>query len=144
MRYTFTDGYLIAAPSRVLIDRAIEQRANAYTLARSSAFTSLLPADGHVNMSAFGWEHLGPTVGTVASRLAGTLAPEDQRALESLTAESRPHLVTVYADDDRIQFSTHGETGFGSLLDSILTAHPMGKLGTILDHAQKAGVTTTQ
>ena len=26
MRYTFVDGYLIAAPSRVLIDQAIEQR----------------------------------------------------------------------------------------------------------------------
>jgi hypothetical protein len=37
MRYTITDGYLIAAPSRVLIDPAIEQRGNGYTLTRSSA-----------------------------------------------------------------------------------------------------------
>ena len=41
MRYTFVDGYLIAAPSRAL-DRpqAIEQRGNGYTLTRSAAFTA--------------------------------------------------------------------------------------------------------
>jgi hypothetical protein len=142
MRYTFVDGYLIAAPSRVLIDRAIEQRGNNYTLTRSSAFTALLPADGHVNMSAFGWEHLGPTLGPLASRLSGALPANELKALQSVTTESRPHLVTAYAEDELIVISSHGEAGLGSLLDSIITAHPLGTLGSILEHARKAGETT--
>jgi hypothetical protein len=142
MRYTFADGYLIAAPSRVLIDRAIEQRANNYTLTRSSAFTALLPTDGHVNMSAFAWEHLGPSLGPLTARLAGVLPSEEMKALESATSETRPHLVTAYAEDELIVFSSRGETGLGSLLDSIITAHPLGTLGSILEHAQKVGEPT--
>jgi hypothetical protein len=142
MRYTFADGYLIAAPSRVLIDRAIEQRGNNYTLTRSSAFTALLPTDGNVNMSAFVWEHLGPSLGPLASRLSGVLPAEEQKALASVTAETRPHLVTAYAEDQLIVISSHGEAGVGALLDSIITAHPMVMLGSILDHAQKVGEPT--
>jgi hypothetical protein len=138
MRYTVTGGYLIAAPSRVLIDLAIEQRGNAYTLTRSNAFAELLPADGHVNVSAFVWEHLGPTVGPLASKIAGTLASGEMKALEAMSAESRPHLVTAYAEDDLIIISSRGEAGLGSLLGPIMSAHPLGTLGHILDHAQRA------
>jgi hypothetical protein len=90
MRYTIVDGYLIAAPSRALIDLAIEQRGNGYMLTRSAAFTSLLPADGHVNVSAFGWEHMGPTVGPLASRLGSALQSDEVKQLEAMAGESRP------------------------------------------------------
>ena len=144
MRYTFVDGYLIAAPSRSLIDRAIEQRGNAYTLTRSGAFTALLPADGHVNVSAFVWEHLGPTVGPLASRLAGTVASEEVKALSAMTAESGPRLVTAYAEDDRIIVSSRGDAGLGSLLGSMMSGTGLGTLGHVLDHARHAGGPTRQ
>jgi hypothetical protein len=139
MRYTFVDGYLIAAPSRALIDLAIEQRGNAYTLTRSAAFTALLPADGEVNVSAFVWEHLGPTVGPLASKLSGTVASDEIKALSAMSAETGPRLVTAYAEDDRIIISSRGDAGLGSLLGSMMSGTGLGTLGHVLDHARHAG-----
>src|SRR6185436_18198685 len=87
VRYTFSDGYLIAASNRALIDIAIQTKANGYTLTRSSAFTALLPADGHVNLSAFAWEHMGPTIGPLALIVSGALDAEELKALQTMTAE---------------------------------------------------------
>jgi ferric-dicitrate binding protein FerR (iron transport regulator) len=139
MRYTIVDGYLIAAPSRVLIDRAIEQRGNGYTLTRSSAFAALLPADGHVNLSAFVWQHLGPTLGPLASKISGALASDEMKALEAMAGESRPRLVTVYAEDNLIVVNSRGDAGLGSMLGSIMSAHGLGVLGHALDRAREAG-----
>jgi hypothetical protein len=139
MRYTIVDGYLIAAPSRVLIDRAIEQRGNGYTLARSSAFAALLPTDGHVNLSGFVWQHLGPTVGPLAAKISGTLATDEMKALDAMAGESRPRLVTAYAEDDLIVVNSRGDAGLGSMLGVILSAQGLGALGHALDHAREAG-----
>jgi hypothetical protein len=144
MRYTFVDGYLIAAPSRALIDLAIEQRGNAYTLTRSGAFTALLPADGHVNVSAFVWEHLGPTVGSIASKLTSTLAADELKALGAMSEDNQPRLVTVYAEDDRIVISSRGDAGLGSLLGSMMSGAGLGTMGHVLDHARHAGGPTQQ
>jgi hypothetical protein len=144
MRYTFVDGYLIAAPSRALIDLAIEQRGNAYTLTRSSAFTALLPPDGHVNLSAFVWQHLGPTVGPLASKLSGAVASDKLKQLEAMSAESAPRLVTAYAEDVRIVVISHDDAGLGSLLGSIMSADPLQTLGKVVGHARQAGETTKQ
>jgi hypothetical protein len=144
MRYTFADGYLIAAPSQVLIDRAIEQRANGYTLARSTEFAALLPTDGQVNLSAFVWQHLGPTIGPLASKLSGAIAGEQLNALGQLSSDSKPRLVTAYAEDDRIVISARGEAGLGSLLGSMISAQQLSSLGTVLDHARHAKDTTPQ
>lgn len=144
MRYTIADGYLIAAPSRVLIDRAIEQRGNGYTLTRSTEFAALLPADGHVNVSAFVWQHLGPTLGPLASKVAGALATDEMKSLEAMAGESGPRLVTVYAEDDLIVISARGDAGLGSLLGSIVSAQSLGTLEHALQHARVAGGATTQ
>jgi hypothetical protein len=144
MRYTVVDGYLIAAPSRARIELAIEQRGNSYTLTRSSSFTALLPSDGHVNLSAFVWEHLGPTVGPLASKLSGAVAADELKALDAISAESGPRLVIAYAEDDRIVISSHGDAGLGSLLGSVMSAHPLGTLDKILGPDRRAGDTTQQ
>ena len=144
MRYTIADGYLIAAPSRVLIDRAIEQRGNGYTLTRSSEFAALLPADGHVNFSAFVWQDLGPTIGPLVLKVSGALATDDRTALEAMAGESGPRLVTAYAEDDRIVVNSRGDAGLGSMLGSIVSAHGLGALGEALDHARQAGGETAQ
>jgi len=144
MRYTFFDGYLIAAPSRVLIDRAIEQRGNAYTLTRSADFLALLPADGNVNVSAFVWEHLGPTVGTLASKVAGALPADQTAVLQAAAADSRPRLVTAYAADSSIVISSHAEAGLGSLLGSLMSANPLSTLGRVLEQSKPPGEPTPQ
>jgi hypothetical protein len=136
MRYTFVDGYLVAAPSRVLLDRAIEQRGNGYTLTRSSAFLALLPRDGEINVSAAVWEHLGPTIGPLAGQLSGIVNSEEAREIEAMAAESHPHLVTAYAEGDRIIVASRGEAGLGSMLGSIISAQNLSVLGRVLEHAQ--------
>ncbi len=138
MRYTITDGYLVAAPSRALIDVAIEQRRNDYSLTRSTPFAELLPADGHVNVSSFVWEHLGPTVGPLAARFSGALGADDAKSLEAVAAESHPHLVTAYAEDDRIVINARGQGGLDSLLASFLSAHHLEALGEAMDRARHA------
>jgi hypothetical protein len=135
MRYTFVDGYLIAAPSQVLLDRAIEQRGNGYTLTRSKEFLALLPRDGEVNVSALVWEHLGPTIGPLAERFAGVIDSKEAREIEAMAAESRPRLFTAYAEDDRIVIGSRGEAGLGSLLGSIISAQNLSVLGRIAEHA---------
>jgi len=141
VRYTFFDGYLIAAPNRALIDLAIEQRGNGYTLTRSSAFTALLASDGHVNLSAFVWEHMGPTLGPLASMVSGALDANELKTLQSMTAESRPRLVTAYAEDDRIVINSRGDAGLGSLLGSLVSANSVGTFAHVLAlaHANHAG-----
>jgi len=140
MRYTFSDGYLIAAPSRALLDRAIEQRGNGYELTRSADFAALLPADGHVNLSAFLWEHMGPTIGPLASRMSGLLAGDELKSLESMASESHPRLVTAYAEDTRIVINSRSEAGLGSLLGSIVSAHSLSTLSHAWAVAHVAGV----
>jgi len=138
MRYTFVDGYLVAAPSQILLDRAIEQRRNGYTLTRSPEFQALLPRDGEVNVSALVWEHLGPVVGPLAERFAGVFDSDEAREIEAMAAESQPRLVTAYAEDDRIIVGSRGEAGLGSMLGSIISAQNLSVLGRIADEAHRA------
>lgn len=136
MRYTFVDGYLIAAPSRALLDRAIEQRDNGYTLIRSRRFAERLPKDGHVNLSAVLWENLGPTLAPLAEGLAGVVDADEAREIRALAGDRVPHLVAAYAGSDRITVASRGDAGLGSMLGSIASAHELELLGRILEKAQ--------
>src|SRR5262245_26335901 len=138
MRYTCVDGFLVAAPSQVLLDRAIEQRGNGYTLMRSKGFQDLLPRDGHVNVSAAVWEHLGPAIGPLAQKFAGVIDSKDAREIEAMAAESQPRLVTAYAEDDRIIIGSRGEAGLGSLLGSFISAQNLSVLSRVVEHAHEA------
>jgi hypothetical protein len=138
MRYTFVDGYLVAAPSQVLLDRAIEQRTNGYTLTRSAAFQELLPRDGHVNVSAAVWEHLGPTIGPLAQKFTGVVDSPQARELQEMAEGSRPHLITAYAEDKSIVIGSRSEAGLGSLLGSIISAHQLSALGRVVEHVHQA------
>jgi hypothetical protein len=138
MRYTFVDGYLVAAPSQVLLDRAIEQRTNGYTLMRSAAFQELLPRDGHVNVSAAVWEHLGPTIGPLAQKFSGVIDSPQAREIQAMAEESRPHLITAYAEDSSIVVGSRSEAGLGSLLGSIISAQHLSALGRVVDQVHHA------
>lgn len=102
--YTFANGFLIAAPSRALLDRAIQYRSTGYTLARSSGFTALLPRDQHPNFSALVYQNLGPAL----APLLESLDPKQRQALGGLSGEMKATLVAAYAEDDRITFASTG------------------------------------
>lgn len=102
MHYVFVDGYLVAAPSRGLLDSAIASRATGSTLATSALFTSLLPRDRHANFSAMAYHNMGPAL----APLLGLLSPQQQEAAEGLSDAMEPTLVLAYGAEDRITVAT--------------------------------------
>lgn len=94
--YTFTDGYMIAAPSRVLVDRAIRYRESGYTILTAPRFTAALPADGQTSFSALVYQDLTPLL----EKVPGTGLPDTSML---------PTLAYAYAREDRIEFGANGK-----------------------------------
>jgi hypothetical protein len=128
--YTFVDGYLIAAPDRGTLSRAIQSRQAGFTLTHSPTFQALLPSDGYTNFSAIFYHNIGPVVGPLAEQLKSNVAltPQQQQSIDALTANSAPGLVYAYGEPDRIVVASN--TGFmGFDLGTLLT---MGHNGPFL------------
>ena len=66
--FTTIDGYLVAAPSRAVIDQAIAYRAADVTLTGSGVFQSLLPDNGFTNCSALVYRDLGSLIDAIPPR----------------------------------------------------------------------------
>lgn len=124
VNYVFVNGYLIAAPSRALVDRAIRFHDSGYTLLRSPRFTAGLPADGNANFSALVYHDLAPLLQPLAQRMSDSsqqLPQEQQQALKALAADTPPTLAYAYAQGDRIVFAANTEGGpFGLSIGSLL------------------------
>jgi hypothetical protein len=141
--YLFADGYLVAAPSRAQLDRALTQRAAGTTLAASPRLHGLLGRDGQVNVSALFYQNLAPLASlTGPFAAAGDAALDPARAGHGapglagllLGAGRGPSLLYAYAEPDRIVFSGHNEAGpmglnlgtlagFGGILGGMERAH---------------------
>jgi FecR protein/Putative zinc-finger len=143
VHYLFADGYMVAAPSRAQLDRALAQRAAGTTLAASPRLRDLLGRDGQVNVSALFYQNLdtlAPIAGALGSAAdaasAGAAGRHRGPGLGSLLlgAGHGPSLLYAYAEADRIVFAGHGEAGpaglnlgtlagFGGILGGIERAH---------------------
>jgi hypothetical protein len=144
VHYLFADGYLVAAPSRAQLDRALAQRAAGTTLAASARLRSLLGRDGQVNVSALFYQNLAPLASLTGPLAAaagsagylGTAAGHGHPDLGGLLlgAGRGPSLLYAYAEADRIVFSGHNEAGpmglnlgtlagFGGILGGMERAH---------------------
>src|SRR6185295_12787989 len=60
LHYLFEDGYMVAGPSRALLERAIQLRESGVTLATTAKFRDLLGPDGQVNVSVLVYQNLAP------------------------------------------------------------------------------------
>jgi FecR protein/Protein of unknown function (DUF3352)/Putative zinc-finger len=128
--YTFVDSYLIAAPDRGTLARAIQDRQAGYTLTHASAFQALLPSDRYTNFSAIFYHNIGPVIGPIAEQLksSGALTSQQRQSIDMLTANSAPGLIYAYGKPDRIVVASN--TGFmGFDLGTLLT---MGHNGPFL------------
>jgi hypothetical protein len=114
--YVFDGGYLIAAPSRSLLEAAIAAKTSGTSLSRSAAFRNALPHDGQANFSALAYENLGTLGASLSSALQtfGKQVPEARglQAAAAVTAGST--LVGAYGESDRIILSSTALPGFGS------------------------------
>jgi hypothetical protein len=121
---TYVNGYMIAGPSRALVERAVRSQEAGYSLLRSSKFTAGLPADGNANFSALFYHNLGPLVQPFADRIASSadkLPQEQADAIKKMAADMPPTLAYAYAQGDSITFAANTEGGpFGLSPASLL------------------------
>ncbi len=127
--YTFASGYLIAAPTRALVARALEAGANGIGLARSQSFTALLPHDPYADFSAVVYQHLGTTL----APFAGLLGPKGAEL-----ANPKPLLVAAYAEPDRVTLASTGDL-LGISLSNLLSGSALGAVKDMLPMAQLLG-----
>jgi ferric-dicitrate binding protein FerR (iron transport regulator) len=114
--YVFVDGYLVAAPSRALLDQAIQYRRSGYTLSASPEFRALLPPDGQLNFSALSYTNMRSVLGPLVEqgRQAGAELTDQQRqAIQALSGGMKPTLVYAYAGRNQIALATNDRGGFG-------------------------------
>jgi hypothetical protein len=121
VNYVFTDGYLLMAPNHGLLATSIQNRILGTTLTSSSTFRQQLPQNGQMNFSALAWYNASAAIAPMADQLKQTkfLTAEQQKALETLTADRAPTLIYVYAEPDRIVAATRGSF-FGLGLDTLV------------------------
>lgn len=116
--YVFSDGYLVAAPSRALVAQSLARRAAGVSLLSSSAFVERLPRDGEPNFSALVWQNLGASIGDLAQ-----LVGQEGAAAMQATQPAGPTLLLAYGGADRITLLAQGAAGpLGMSLQSLLAA----------------------
>lgn len=103
--YTFTDGYMLVAPSRALLLGALQTHANGTSLARSASFHGLLPRDNQANFSAMFYQNLSPIMKPLASQLSSV----QSALLQQLAADSKPSVLCAYGESDRIEVASSGK-----------------------------------
>lgn len=137
--YCYSNGYMIAGPSRALIDRAVKYHDSGYTLLHSPRFVAALPEDKQANFSAVIYQNLAPVLGGIAKRVGGVtdnLPAEQRDGFKSLLGG--PVLAYAYAEGDRISFALNGEEGPIGLKPSNLIGMP-GSFGlrNIIEHSAR-------
>ncbi len=121
--WVFADGYLLAAPSRTLLDRAIQYRATGYTLVRSQAYQAMLPADRFANFSGMVYQNLATGIAPILETMGASKGPAGT-PLRSMLTELKATLVTVYGEEDKITVASQGSLfglSFANLIQMGLT-----------------------
>lgn len=102
MDYTYSDGFLIMAPSRALVIQSLQTHSNGDSLARSARFRALLPKDEHANFSALLYQNLSP----ILQPLAGQLNSDQLQLFRQLASDAKPTVICAYGDQDRIEVAS--------------------------------------
>lgn len=126
VNYVFANGYMIAGPTRALVEQALRFHDSGTTLARSAKFVAGLPADGNTNFSALVYHNLAPLVQPFASRMAnsGTTNEEQKKAIAAMASNMQPTLAYAYAFGDRIEFAANTDGGPFGLSPATLLGMP--------------------
>ncbi len=138
VNYVFTNGYLIAGPSRALVEQALRYHDSGTTLKTSPKFTAGLPADGQVNFSAFVYHNIAPLVQPL-TKLGGPNLPSGPQRAMTMAAMMEPTLAYAYAYGDHMEVAANTEGGPFGLSPATLLGMPNAfELHNILEHGLKA------
>src|SRR5215510_77234 len=124
VNYVFANGYLIAGPTRALIDQALRYHDSGATLTHSPQFTAGLPADGNVNFSALVYHNLAPLVQPFANRIGSNPTSDQQKAIAAMAANMQPTLAYAYAFGDHVEVAANTEGGPFGLSPATLLGMP--------------------
>ena len=125
--YTFVDGYLIAAPSRVLLTKALQVKVSRASITHSPNFIALLPRDHYNNFSAVIYQNLGTTLAPLVS-LFGGMIPQGRGGPQGSGPESmmrnlsnmKSTMIAAYGEPDKISVATSGNL-MGMSLSNLIT-----------------------
>lgn len=124
VNYTYANGYLIAAPTRALIEQTLKNRAAGNTLTHSPRFIASLPADGNANFSGLLYHDLAPLMSTIADKIKAGGTDENGKSLMQIDPNAPPTLAYMYAQGDRITLAANTEGGAFGLSPSSLIGLP--------------------
>jgi hypothetical protein len=122
LHYAFSRGYLVAAPSRALVMKALRTFESGDTLGRSASFRSLFPPDRDAHVSGLVYQNFGPAVTSLLQApvlgrggAAGAVAPGaaqlsggQKSSFEALAGDAKPTLVSFYGEEDGIRVAGVG------------------------------------
>jgi len=124
LNYTYSNGYMIAAASRALVERALTAHDSGYSLLHSAKFTAGLPADGNANFSAVFYHNIGALVPAGLANAADKLPSGPSAAVKSITSDMAPTLAYAYATGDSITFKANTEGGPFGISPAMLLGMP--------------------
>ena len=142
--YTYDGGYLVAAPSRALVEQALQYRANGYGLTHSAAFAALLPRDRYADFSGMVYHNMGSALTSMMGVLnsAKGLDPSQKNTLDGMAKElAKPMLVTVYGEEDRITLASAGSLLGLTPANLMRVTSPLGMLGGMSGRRQRPAAT---
>ena len=143
--YTFADGYMIAAPTRALVKRALDLKAAGTSITRSEKFLALTPRDHYANFSAVLYQNLGTSLAPLAGLLSSMAEshgarrgqPGQPNPMDRL-GNFKPTLIAAYGAPDRITVASAGDV-MGARLEALLTGDPVGWAGASMPFGQLFG-----
>jgi len=141
VNYVFANGYLIAGPTRALVEQALKHHDSGVNLIHSARFVSGLPADGNTNFSALVYHNLAPLVQPFANRIPDSVkSDEQQKAIANMAGNMQPTLAYAYAFGDRIEFASNSDGGPFGLSPATLLGMPNAfELQHILQQGMRGG-----
>ena len=139
VNYTFTKGYLIATPSKALIDRAARYAESSSSILQSPRFIASLPEDNQANFSAMLYQNLAPVVNPIAKNMGNLSEKMKGGGLGAITsmANDAPSLAYAYSFGDRITLSVNTENGALNLGDLLGGSTSLALKGMLHSAAQK-------
>jgi hypothetical protein len=134
IHWTYDQGWLVAGPSRALVQRALQARASGASLPASPRFRDLLLQSSRTSFSALAYGDTARALGSLTGVAGAVTGANPGEALA--LAELEPRIAYAWAEPGRIVLAADGEGSLGAGLTNLIgwAAHsgPGGFLGAPL------------